>query len=192
MIDLTINGTAVSSLLFSNSVVDIRTTKTSVSTNTAYSSLARSTNKLIGARFLEIVATKVFGNAKATTAIENYASYYNTDYSPSNSQAITLIGQLTHGISNAIVNKKFDIFNEYILTDRLQDNANSNVKLVNNIYYWDFNFKDTVWEFPVTFYTNIAPSGTASMDELNNGPDAGGARLLSGEVSVPILLRFVS
>jgi hypothetical protein len=30
------------------------------------------------------------------------------------------------------------------------------------------------------------------MDELNNGPDAGGARLLSGEVSVPILLRFVS
>ena len=33
---------------------------------------------------------------------------------------------------------------------RIVRNANSNVKLVNNIYYWDFNFKDTVWEFKCT------------------------------------------
>jgi hypothetical protein len=54
----------------------------------------------------------------------------------------------------------------------------------------DFNFNDTVWEFPIRFYTELTATGEAIMNELNNGPDVGGARLANGVVNVPILLRF--
>ena len=190
-IDLTINASTVSTLLFSNSVVDIRSTKTAISGAGAYNTLTRSTNKLLGARFLEIVATKIFGHAKASTAIEHNETYYTTDYSASNTSPSSLIGQIAWGMSNAIVNKKSDIFNSYISTDRLQDSIASEVTNVNGVSYWDFNFQDSVWEFPVTFHTTISSSGTTSMGELNNGPNTGGAQLQDGAVSVPILLRFL-
>ena len=185
LVDITADGTSISTLLFSNSIVNIRSLNNDVYTNNTYNTFDRSSEKLIGARFLEIVAAKVFGHAKASTAIGNYTSYYNSDYSPNNSQSMTLIGQITRGISNGIYNKRGDIFNEYVLTDKFTDSVSTTPTNINGILYWDFNFDNTIWEFPIIFNTDISTTGNINTSELNNGPNVGGTQLQFGTISIP-------
>ena len=194
-VHLNVNRSRLADLLETAIGVSITSNKTEVASRTAvYGTLDTSAKQLAGFRFLEIVATKVFGNAKTKIAIENNEDYYvnnydDDDYAASNS----LIGQIAWGIFNSANSKRNDVFNQYVLTDRIEDNANDATLTDVEGYprlFMDFNFSDTVWEFPIMFYTDLESTGDTIMEELNNGPNVGGARLANGVVNVPILLRF--
>ncbi len=193
-VHLNVNRTRLANLLETTIGVSITSNKATVtSRSVVYGTLDTSAKQLAGFRFLEIVATKVFGNAKTKIAIENNEDYYSNDYNDDYNSTNSLIGQIAWGIFNSAHSKRNDVFNQYVLTDRIEDNANGATLTDVDDYprpFMDFNFNDTVWEFPITFYTDLESTEDAIMEELNNGPNVGGARLANGVVNVPILLRF--
>ena len=193
---LNVNRTKLSALLEHNNTVTITSNMTNVFSDHSYVyNTLDTTKQLTGFRFLEIVATKVFGHAKTKIAIENSEEYYMNDYVDANTAVNSLIGQITKGLYNSVITMKNEIMNEYIQTDRIEDNANdapiSNIEIDgSNRRFMEYNFNDTVWEFPVYFQTTLATTGDDSISELNNGPIVGGVQLINGSVNVPILLRF--
>ena len=193
-VHLNVNRSRLADLLNVATCVSITSNNTEVTSHTSvYNTLDTSAKQLAGFRFLEIVATKVFGHAKSKIVIENNEEYYANGYDDDYTLTNSLIGQIAWGIFNSANSKRNEVFNQYVFTDRIEDNAND-ATLTNITGYprpfMDFNFNDTVWEFPIMFYTELTATGEAIMNELNNGPDVGGARLANGVVNVPILLRF--
>ena len=193
-VHLNVNREKLAGLLETSNTVLISSTQTSVITShsSVYNTLSGS-SELAGFRFLEMVATKVFGHAKTKIAIENADEYYVNDYIDANTSVNSLIGQISKGIFNSVTNLKHELMNEYIQTDRIEDNSENAVLTNINGYprpFMYFNFNDTVWEFPIVFHTDLATTGDDTINELNNGPDVGGARLANGSVNVPVLLRF--
>ena len=192
---LNVNRENLANLLSTSDVVSISSDKNTIIVDhtSVYGTLDARNTQLVGFRFLEIVATKVFGHAKTKIAIENSDEYYANDYVDANTAVNSLIGQIAKGIFNSVINKKYEIMNEYIKTDRIEDNAENAVLTNVNDYprpFMEYNFNDTVWEFPIVFHTDLATTGDDTINELNNGPDVGGARLANGSVDVPVLLRF--
>jgi len=194
-IHLNVDRNTLANLLTTADVVSISSEKQSVYLDHAgvYNTLDMRNSQLVGFRFLEIVATKIFGHAKTKIAIENSDEYYTNDYNDDYNIVNSLIGQIAWGIFNSVINKKVDIMNDYIKTDRIQDNADGAVLTNINGYprpFMDFNFNDTVWEFPIIFHTKLLSTSGDSIVELNNGPDVGGAQLVNGIMDVPVLIRF--
>ena len=193
-VHLNVNREKLAGLLETSNTVLISSTQTSIiaSHSSVYGTLSGSA-ELTGFRFLEMVATKIFGHAKTKIAIENADEYYVNDYVDANTTVSSLIGQIAKGIFNSVTNLKHELMNEYIQTDRIEDNSENAVLTDINGYprpFMYFNFNDTVWEFPIVFHTDLATTGDDTINELNNGPDVGGARLANGSVDVPVLLRF--
>lgn len=181
-VNLTANLDAINTLLFASNAVDISSTMTSVTSNAAYNTLNRNSRNLLGLRFLEIVATKIFGHAKARAAIANDSDFYR----PSSVGSASIINQIATGINNSLQNRKYDLFNAYAQYDRIQDNNTNDVEVSAN-----FNFDNTNWEFPIFFVSQLQDIGAdGNLSELNNGPSVGGNTLTSGTMNVPILLRF--
>jgi hypothetical protein len=179
-INLSADLSALNTLLYSTDAVAISSTMTDVSGNVAYNTLT-SGQKLLGLRFLEVVATKVFGHARARAAIVN-----DTEFYAPLATADSIVNQIATGINSALTNKASDVFNIYVAYDRVQDNNQNDVDGP-----VDFNFDNTNWEFPIYFESTLQDIGNdANMDELNNGPDVGGNQLINGSMNVPILLRF--
>ena len=194
-VHLNVDRTSLASLLTTASVVSISSDNESIYLDHAgvYGTLDNQTDQLAGFRFLEIVATKIFGHAKTKIAIENSNEYYINDYTDANTAVNSLIGQIAKGIFNSVITKKVDIMNDYIATDRLEDNTHNAPLIDINGYphpFMEFNFNDTVWEFPIVFHTELSSTSNSSIGELNTGPDTGGARLVNGVMDVPVLLRF--
>lgn len=179
---LTANLTGLNSLL-SSAHITMTSEKSDITTKSAYATLV-GTEQPLGLRFLEIVATKVFGHAKARAAIANDTEFYR-GYDVSGS----IIKQLADGITGAVQNKKHDVFNAYIAYDRIELNPKVDVGADAT-----FNFDNTNWEFPIYFRSTIADvaGADASMDLLNNGPSVGGSSLVNGSMNVPVLVRFHS
>jgi hypothetical protein len=194
VVRLNVNRSKLANLLETSNSISISSQKNTIfDTHASVYNTLEAQPQLAGFRFLEIVATKIFGHAKTKIAIENsddyYANNYNDDYNIVNS----LIGQIAWGVFNSVTNKKVDITNDYIETDRIQDNSNNLVFTNVNGFprpFMEYNFNDTVWEFPIVFHTTLSSTSNTAISELNNGPDVGGARLVNGEVNVPVLLRF--
>jgi hypothetical protein len=170
------NSLAIDSLL-SNNTISLSSLNSEIIAATAYNTLeARQTP--LGLRFLEIIATKVFGHAKARAAIANDSDFYKR------SDIVgSVMSQITNGINNAVVNKRNEIFNMYVAYDRIQDNNMDDV-YTNAV----FNFYNTEWSFPLHFIVNIADIG--QFDLLNNGPNMGGTQFINGHMNVPVLLKF--
>ena len=193
-IHLNVNRENLASLLETSNTVLITSTQTSVySSHSSVHATLSGSPELSGFRFLEMVAIKVFGHAKTKIAIENADEYYVNDYVDANTAVNSLIGQIAKGIFNSVTNLKQELMNEYIQTDRIEDNsANAVLTNVNGFPrpFMEYNFNDTVWEFPIVFHTELATTGNDTISELNNGPDVGGAVLTNGSVNVPVLLRF--
>jgi len=185
-IELEANLNTLNNMLYKFSSIDIRSLNNDVSGKNAYLTFEKGENKLLGFRLLEIVATKIFGHAKARSAISNDSEYY-LPYSTETS----LIKQIVSGINNGIVERKTDLFNQYVAYDRIQDNVDTNN--ASNEFNADseatklFNFADTEWEFPMNFTTSIQADSSIL---VNNGPNVGGSQLVNGTVTVPLLLRF--
>lgn len=181
------NVTALNSLLYSNGVVGISSSKTSIATtNAAVYGTLLSGNHLLGLRFLEIVATKVFGHAKARAAIDNDTQFY----APASTTS-SIINQIVNGINNAVANKKADIFNMYVAFDRIQNNVNTNTNA--DVYAnQNFNFDGTQWQFPIYFLSTVTDTtADSNLGLVNNGPDVGGNVLINGSMNVPVLLKFM-
>lgn len=194
VVHLNVNRLKLANLLETAGSISISSYNTTIYADhvSVYNTL-ESTPQLAGFRFLEIVATKIFGHAKTKIAVENSSEYYDNDYADDYNTVNSLIGQIAWGVFNSVTNKKVDITNDYIETDRIQDNANGAV--LTNVSgfprpFIEYNFNDTVWEFPIVFHTTLLSTANQAIGELNNGPDVGGARLENGQVNVPVLLRF--
>jgi hypothetical protein len=131
-------------------------------------------------RMLEVMAHKIFGHAQARAAIANDAAFE------------TLIGALSNGLNNSINQMRNDIFNQYITYDRIERIANG---LNNVVTYNDdevqtfFNFDNAEFDCPVRLVGRLNGGG-AEMGLLNNGPDVLGNRVINGEYSIPMLVRF--
>jgi hypothetical protein len=180
-INLTINTDMLNIILYGVNSVDISSTMNNVVQQSAYNTLIKGSHHLLGLRFLEISATKIFGHAKARAAIANDTEFYL----PYTSQG-SLIQQISDGINNSIVNKKLDIFNYYVTYDRIELNPNNDAVSPIN-----FNFDNTNWEFPIYYTTVIGDNNSgANLSLLSNGPNVGGNQLINGQLSVPILLKF--
>jgi hypothetical protein len=193
-VHLNINRESLADLLEHANTVDIKSYKSSIYTDykDVYDTLAPE-KQLVGFRFLEIVASKIFGHAKIKIAIENSEEYYANDYNQNYNTSNTLIGQIARGIFNSVTNKKNDIMNDYIKTDRIQDNADyAELSNINGYphQFMSFSFNDTIWEFPIVFHTELSSTSGDIISLLNNGPNIGGSQLVNGVVNVPILLRF--
>jgi hypothetical protein len=182
-VDIEINFDSLNNLLHTANAVAISSTRTDVVTTYAniYGTLSPGENRL-GLRFLEVVATKVFGHAKARAAIAN-----DTDFYRPLSSAGSMIEQIAYGMDNAVINFRNTIFNMYVAYDRIQLNNENDVDQVVN-----FNFENTIFEFPIKFRSFIQDDGSdnANMSLVNNGPIVGGAQLQYGLMEVPILVRF--
>jgi hypothetical protein len=177
-VNIQLNASKLESLLYSNDCVMINSIQTSVVNNNAFGTLDTSSDKLLGLRFLEVVATKIFGHARARAAIENDQEFYKNT-------AGSLIKQISDGVQSGFNSKKNDIFNMYVSFDRIEDNKNDDVNAPCN-----FNFQHTSWEFPICLKSTLVGSG--DMTKLNLGPDVGGNRLTLGSMAVPILLKFIT
>jgi hypothetical protein len=179
-VTLTANLDAINTLLYSSNSVSISSSNLDITNKSTYNTLTTG-QKLLGLRFLEIVATKIFGHAKARAAISN-----DTDFYRPLSDEGSLIKQIGEGINIALDTKKNTIFNKYVAYDRIELNPSNDVDDIA-----DFNFEDTEWEFPIYFESTLTDLGNnVSMELLNNGPNVGGNILKNGHMNVPILLRF--
>lgn len=179
-INLSINVDLLNNLFYGSNAINISSAMINVANTDAYLTL-KSGDYLLGLRFLEIVATKIFGHARARAAIANDTEYY-LPYSTSNS----IIQQIIDGMNNSLVTRKSDIFNVYVNYDRIENNPNNDVDQPVN-----FNFDNTNWEFPLYFISSInSTSNNTNLDYVNNGPYVGGNVLTNGIMNVPILLRF--
>lgn len=171
------NADAIDSLL-SNNTIMLTSTNSEITSANAYNTLDNAPRPL-GLRFLEIIATKVFGHAKARAAIANDSDFYKR-----NNITGSVMQQITKGIHNAVVNKRNEIFNMYVAYDRIQDNNNDDVYTTST-----FNFANTEWSFPFRLGVSVDDLGFPT-DALNNGPNVGGVHFINGTMSVPILLKF--
>jgi hypothetical protein len=185
-VTLSANVEQLDALLSINSVA-VSSDNTSVNGLTAvYGTLAAGEHYL-GLSMLEIVATKIFGHAGARAAITNDTDYYRR-YNDANS----LIQQIADGINGSLANKAADVFNEYSLYDRVQDNVDT----TNGQIDWNapaqFNFANTTWQFPIYFTSTLSSISGDALGAVSNGPVVGGNQLIDGSMNVPILLRFHS
>jgi hypothetical protein len=174
-INLALNTDGVSNLLQSTNAVEIYSQNMGVTNSRAYSTLYVG-KSLLGHRFLEILATKIFGHSKARAAIANDSAFYQNS-------ADSIIQQIAHGINNSIQIKQNDIFNSYVETGRLNNDGNR---------YQTFNFDNSTWEFPMVLTANLMNMGpNSNLTTINNGPTSvGGNLLVNGQYGVPILLKF--
>jgi hypothetical protein len=188
-INLALNMNGVTNLLHSRSAVEIYSQNSAVSSSAAYTTLSAG-KSLLGLRFLEILATKIFGHSQARAAIANDSAFYQNS-------ANSLIQQIASGLNNALQAKQNDIFNSYVETGRVANQAqlitNNNVDVGNDVnMYQTFNFGNSNWEFPMVLTGNlINMESNHDLATINNGPTTvGGNLLVNGQYGVPILLKF--
>lgn len=190
-VELAINHTVLNELLYNRDAVQISSSMSDVTSRSAVYGTLLSGEKRLGLRFLEVVATKVFGHAKARAAIANDSDFYRPDAVSS-----SIINQVAQGMDSALTTLKNDIFNMYVGYDRVQlntaDLADPTSQHNDVDGFVNFNFENTNWEFPINFHSTVLDDGTdgANMVEIGEGPNVGGAKLSSGSMTVPILLRF--
>jgi hypothetical protein len=180
---LTLNNTLMNTVLMNNKV-SISSTKTDVINGGPYTGWDKTAAQSVGKRFLEIVATKLFGNPLTTAAIVN-----DNDFTDSAGPTNTV----KTGIANSLVNKKNDFFNLYVATDRIQQDQANNANGDANTPF-NYNMEGLTLEFNVTLSgTLVDANGNIVDSAFTNflaGPNVGGNQLLSGQYNVPLLLRL--
>jgi hypothetical protein len=160
---------------FINNIIASKTSILSIGNPTCKSTGISNDKELFGLRLLEIIAIKIFGHAKARSAIGNDSEFYNLTSG---------MNQLIGGMQQGINVKALNIFDSYVQDDRIQKEANG----VNS--YDDvgkpgyFNFQNTNWLFPV-YFSGQLQGGNLSL--LNNGPNVGGTQLINGVYNIPLL-----
>jgi hypothetical protein len=191
-LNLAFNNTVLNTFLLGN-YTNITSANSNVTNTFAYNTL-NTANQQLPFRILEIVATKIFGSAKAQSAI-----YNDTDFYAPFTVANSMLNQIQNGINNVIQNTQMqlNIFNIYVGLDRIETQTTNNVNSTNDVTLpANFNFQNTIWDFPIFLQVNLfdasVVNGTAysNLALLNNGPNVGGVQLASGSMNIPLLVRF--
>jgi hypothetical protein len=170
-VNLLINNDFVSAVLGGNNV-DLSSQMTDVTGKAAYSTIDSSASQQLGLRLLEVMATKIFGHARARAAISNDTAFYE------------IKSRLAEALHDAVANKRNDIFNQYVQYDRIEENTGNDVT-ANGV----FNFKATRFEIPL-FLNGAMESSLSAPADLLNGPDVGGEQVINGVYNIPMLLKF--
>jgi len=179
-VDIQVNQEIVTSVLsydyqknIQNGVINYLPGNSSVTGNPDYATLSPVPSKF-GYRMLEIIATKIFGNATDLIFVENGYSLYTL----SSDSIITQIGD---NIQNNFNNNEIQnsILNIY---------ANS-PDFISEPGTHEFNFKNSVWQFPL-YYLDTIKFDNGNLGSNFNGPDAGGSRFVNGLINIPIRLKF--
>lgn len=174
--DININVTNINRILFANNFV-IYSNNTNVSNKFAYTTF-NSTGRNLSGRIAEILAIKIFGNAKSRASFGNELNYVATSY----------VNRFLGNIYSAVANNSrniYNIFNSYGRADFIAPPP------VTTFRTMDLN--NTIWDFPVNITTSlysIGRGGNQALYLLNNGPNVGGKTMLNGTISIPIIIRF--
>jgi len=177
-VKLNINIPFINNLLFNSSgfiTFDETNANIDVVNNPAYLKLKADPTNL-NYRFLEILGTKIFGDPTFINKFLNSNEFIN-DYNVTGS----IIRQVIEGIGIVLSNTNVtsDILNSY-----------SQLPVyVTPTTTTHFNFRNTVWDFPIYLKGNIF--NELGIDATTyNGPDMGGSKIINGAYNIPILLRF--
>ena len=124
-------------------------------------------------RILEIIALKIFGHAKARTAIKNDTS---------------IISGIKHNLfnffNNIVQNYKTNIFNQYVQYDLVDLNNNDINEPIN------FNFTNDVIDFPGYIHGSLLDTNQLSSNLLNGPTSGNSSSLINGVYNIPILIKF--
>ncbi len=123
-------------------------------------------------RILEILALKIFGHAKARSAIGNDTNIINN-----------LKNELLNHFDDTIQRHKHDIFNMYVYQDK-QDLTQDDVSKSAN-----FNFNYDKIAFPGYVRGSLSRKNLLSASLLN-GPTHGINSVVNGDYNIPILIMF--
>ena len=169
LLNLVYNQTLLRTIFNTNSAFTTSLNNNIINTY-AYNTIDNTQGKTLSFRLLEIIATKIFGNAKARAAIYNQTDFSNT----------TLLTGITANMALLLTNNTWKNYVEYTWANL---NRTSGVTTAGNL-----NFNNTSWDFPIYFKSNLFSSSSL----INNGPDVGGNILKNGSMNIPIILRFTS
>ena len=177
-VQLDINIPFINNLLFNSSgfiTFDETDANIDVVNNPAYLKL-KTTTKNLNYRFLEILGTKIFGDPTFTNKFLNSNEFINDYYTNG-----SIIKKVIDGIGDVLSD-----------TDVTSDILNSYSQLpvyVIPTTTTNFNFRSTVWDFPIYLKGNVFNELGINATTFN-GPDMGGSKIINGTYNIPILLRF--
>ena len=123
-------------------------------------------------RILEILALKIFGHARARSAISN-----DTDI------IYGIKTNLKDHIQNVLTNSSQAIFNQYVNQDLPELNQNDVTQAIS------FNFENDVFSFPGFLVGSLIDKQNLS-NSLLNGVTGGYTDMVNGDYNVPILIRI--
>ena len=123
-------------------------------------------------RILEILALKIFGHARARSAISN-----DTDI------VAGVKANLRNHIQNVLTNSAQSIFNQYVNQDLPELNQNDINQPVS------FNFENDILSFPGFIVGSLMDKQNLS-NSLLNGVSGGYSEMINGDYNVPILIRL--
>jgi hypothetical protein len=179
-INLTLNKDLVKILLTydfnkysKNGIIKFDPANVNVYTNSNFNKLIKEPCKF-GYRILEIIATKVFGNSEDFVLIDNGIDFYK-------STGNCLINQVIDDIAN--------LFNDTTVLNNIMNTYKNNSSFVNVPGTYNFQFYNSIWEFPM-FYSDIVAFIDGESTNEFNGPNMGGTEVDNGSYNIPILLRF--
>ena len=144
--------------------------------STSFNTFSNSNLKL-GDRLLEIIAHKIFGNAKTIKAIGNSISFYNHDN--------TIWDHLVNTINNT--NFQRSLFEQYL---NLSINDITNLEETYDCNILPFNLEGTTIGFPMYLSGTTLSSNGINIPQLINGTNVGGSRLVNGNYNIPILIKI--
>ena len=155
----------------------------------AYGSL-NPDKQTMGSRFLEILATKIFGNPHTTAAIVNDTTITSATDPTAPTQTVVT------GVNTSVGLMNNSFFTQYVATDRVEQDqaelesqvdadANGNI---------NFNMCGLIITIPMQLNGTVLNAMGNTIDSafvnLLNGPNVGGNLMTGGLYNVPILLRL--
>lgn len=141
--------------LFANANVVLATSTSSGSQqySSQLSSMSK-TNKSLSMRLLEIVAIKIFGDARYAGGVDNYPDFFSVDDQISDDTQSSIINQIAEGINDALQNVEVVQFlqDKMNLTGAGDQDSELMVSLLQN----------SSWQFPIQL------SGSVEFDETDD------------------------
>jgi hypothetical protein len=167
IVQLEINREFINNVLFNSTgfiKFDTLDANPDVVNNPSFSKLNTNYTNL-NERFFEILSTKIFGDPTLKNLILNQESFY----------------EVIDGINSVLIDTS-------TTTDILNTYSELPVYVIPTSVT-NFNFRNTVWDFPMYLNGHILDT-LGIQNNTFNGPDMGGSIITNGIYNIPIIIRF--
>ena len=148
---------------------------------------------IIGAKMLEVIATKIFGNPLTVAAIINDTDYLNVGNTTDNPVTNSII----NGITSSISSMGQSFFNQYVGSSLYADDGYGLAPGYGDaVVPLTFNLTDASIAIPLNLsgvLTTPSVNYSAMQQALSlirNGVNAGGTKVVNGTYNIPFLLKF--